>query len=39
VDIVKLDPLLFDMNSVNYWRIGTEVGMAWSEGKKYTLNR
>ena len=39
VDIVKLDPLLFDMNSVKYWRIGTEVGKAWSEGKKYTPKR
>lgn len=37
IDLAKLRPLLFDMASVKYWRIGEAVGNCWNVGK--TLNR
>ena len=33
IDIAKLRPLLFDMNSVKYWRLGPDVGKCWNVGK------
>lgn len=33
IDISKLRPLLFDMNSVKYWRLGPDVGKCWNAGK------
>ncbi|OHD13630.1 MAG: hypothetical protein A2086_00715 [Spirochaetes bacterium GWD1_27_9] len=35
VDISKANPLLFDMNTIQYWSLGKVVGKCWSEGKKY----
>jgi flavin reductase (DIM6/NTAB) family NADH-FMN oxidoreductase RutF len=34
VDIAKLRPLLFDMASVKYWRLGPAVGECWHVGKR-----
>ena len=34
VDISKLRPLLFDMNSVKYWSLGAPVASCWSVGKQ-----
>jgi len=33
IDIAKLRPLLFDMASVKYWRLGPAVGNCWNAGK------
>jgi len=33
VDIAKLRPLLFDMASVKYWRLGPSIGKCWNAGK------
>jgi flavin reductase (DIM6/NTAB) family NADH-FMN oxidoreductase RutF len=33
IDIAKLRPLLFDMASVQYWRLGPAVGPCWKVGK------
>ena len=33
IDIAKLRPLLFDMASVQYWRLGPPVGKCWNVGK------
>ncbi|MBW2481074.1 MAG: flavin reductase family protein [Deltaproteobacteria bacterium] len=33
IDIAKLRPLLFDMASVKYWRLGPSVGKCWNVGK------
>jgi flavin reductase (DIM6/NTAB) family NADH-FMN oxidoreductase RutF len=33
IDIGRLHPLLFDMNSVQYWRLGPAVGKCWNAGK------
>ena len=33
IDIAKLRPLLFDMASVKYWRLGPAVGNCWNVGK------
>jgi len=33
IDIAKLRPLLFDMASVQYWRLGPAVGKCWNVGK------
>lgn len=33
IDIAKLRPLLFDMASVQYWRLGPVVGHCWNVGK------
>ena len=37
IDVSKLRPLLFDMASVKYWRLGEAVGNCWNVGK--TLKR
>ncbi|MBN1105988.1 MAG: flavin reductase family protein, partial [Deltaproteobacteria bacterium] len=34
VDISKVKPLLFDMNSKKYWALGGERGNCWSAGKQ-----
>ncbi len=34
IDISKVDPLLFDMNSIKYWSLGEPAGKAWNVGKK-----
>ena len=39
VNIGKLDPILFDMNSRCYWKLGKKVGKAWDIGKKYQSHR
>ena len=33
IDVAKLRPLLFDMASVKYWRLGPAVGNCWNVGK------
>ncbi len=33
IDIAKLRPLLFDMASMKYWRLGPVLGNCWSVGK------
>lgn len=33
IDIARLKPLLFDMNSVKYWRLGMGLGNCWNVGK------
>lgn len=33
IDIAKMRPLLFDMASVQYWRLGPPVGKCWNVGK------
>jgi flavin reductase (DIM6/NTAB) family NADH-FMN oxidoreductase RutF len=33
VDIAKVRPLLFDMASVNYWRLGPSLDKCWNVGK------
>ncbi len=34
IDISKVNPLLFDMNSVKYWSLGEAVTGAWNVGKQ-----
>lgn len=34
IDISKVRPLLFDMNSKKYWALGRELGNCWSVGKQ-----
>jgi flavin reductase (DIM6/NTAB) family NADH-FMN oxidoreductase RutF len=34
LDISKVRPLLFDMNSKKYWALGRELGNCWSVGKQ-----
>jgi flavin reductase (DIM6/NTAB) family NADH-FMN oxidoreductase RutF len=34
IDVAKLKPLLFDMSSVQYWRLGPSIGKAWNVGKQ-----
>ncbi len=34
IDVSKIDPLLFDMNSVKYWSLGEEIASCWNVGKK-----
>jgi flavin reductase (DIM6/NTAB) family NADH-FMN oxidoreductase RutF len=34
VDIARVRPLLFDMNSVKYWALGKEIAPCWSVGKE-----
>ena len=33
IDIAKVRPLLFDMASLKYWRLGPAVGKCWNAGK------
>ena len=33
IDISKVRPLLFDMSSIRYWSLGSEVGRCWNAGK------
>jgi hypothetical protein len=33
IDISKMRPLLFDMASVKYWRLGPAAGKCWNVGK------
>jgi flavin reductase (DIM6/NTAB) family NADH-FMN oxidoreductase RutF len=33
IDVAKLRPLLFDMASVQYWRLGPALGKCWNVGK------
>jgi flavin reductase (DIM6/NTAB) family NADH-FMN oxidoreductase RutF len=35
VDLAKVHPMLFDMMSRSYWKLGERAGAAWSEGKKH----
>jgi flavin reductase (DIM6/NTAB) family NADH-FMN oxidoreductase RutF len=35
VDLAKVRPLLFDMNSVQYWSLGPAAGKCWTAGKTY----
>ena len=34
VDVSKLKPLLFDMNSKKYWSLGNEIAKCWNIGKQ-----
>ena len=33
IDISKVNPLLFDMSSIQYWSLGEPVAGAWNAGK------
>jgi flavin reductase (DIM6/NTAB) family NADH-FMN oxidoreductase RutF len=33
IDIAKVRPLLFDMSSIKYWRLGPAIGKCWNAGK------
>ena len=33
IDVAKLRPLLFDMSSIKYWRLGPSIGNCWNIGK------
>ncbi len=33
IDVSKVKPLLFDMSSVKYWRLGPPLGNCWNVGK------
>jgi len=33
IDLAKVRPLLFDMASVKYWRLGSAAGQCWHVGK------
>ena len=35
IDVKKLNPIIFDASSVNYFSIGDSVGRAWSSGNVY----
>lgn len=35
IDFAKVRPLLFDMQSRQYWKLGAVAGKAWSEGKNF----
>jgi flavin reductase (DIM6/NTAB) family NADH-FMN oxidoreductase RutF len=35
VDLAKVHPLLFEMYTRSYWKLGERAGGAWSEGKRY----
>jgi flavin reductase (DIM6/NTAB) family NADH-FMN oxidoreductase RutF len=34
LDVSKLKPLLFDMNSKKYWSLGGEIAKCWNVGKQ-----
>ena len=34
IDISKVHPLLFDMNSLKYWSLGAPVAKCWNKGKE-----
>jgi flavin reductase (DIM6/NTAB) family NADH-FMN oxidoreductase RutF len=34
LDVSKLRPLLFDMNSKKYWSLGAEIAKCWNVGKQ-----
>lgn len=34
IDLAKVKPLLFDMNSVKYWSVGNAIAKCWNAGKK-----
>jgi flavin reductase (DIM6/NTAB) family NADH-FMN oxidoreductase RutF len=34
IDVAKVRPLLFDMNTVKYWSLGAAVGGCWDVGKQ-----
>jgi len=35
VDLAKVKPLLFDMNTLQYWSLGQAMGKCWNVGKQY----
>ncbi len=35
IDIEKLKPLLFEMHSVHYWKLGNKIAKCWNVGKDY----
>lgn len=35
IDVAKADPLLFDMASVHYYKLGEKFGPCWNVGKQY----
>ncbi len=39
VDVSKVKPILFDMNSKKYWSLGTELGNCWNVGKQLKTQR
>jgi flavin reductase (DIM6/NTAB) family NADH-FMN oxidoreductase RutF len=39
IDISKLKPLLFDMNSKKYWSLGGEIAQCWNIGKQLKIEK
>ena len=39
IDVSKLKPLLFDMNSRKYWSMGGEIAQCWNVGKQLTTGK
>ncbi len=39
IDIARLRPLLFDMASAKYWRLGPAAGDCWSVGKSLKVRK
>ena len=39
IDVSKLKPLLFDMNSRKYWSMGGEIAKCWNVGKQLTTRK
>jgi len=35
VDLAKLRPMVFDMHTRRYWKVGEPIAQAWSVGKQY----
>jgi len=33
IDVAKLKPLLFEMHSIHYWRLGEKIAKCWNVGK------
>jgi len=39
VDLSKVNPLLFDMTSVQYWSLGKATGKCWNIGRQYSNSK
>lgn len=39
IDFAKVDPILFDMPRLKYWRLGEKLADCWSIGKQYDQSK